>query len=509
MKRNLTFLFVAFAFIGFPLSTYAASISIVSLSPGTSVLPKKLVTFKLFPVGFSSAIYQITDSFGATSVTSSNIDGGGNFTWVPVVSDVGTHTFTITARDNDGNVANITQAITVLPAPSVSIQSVSATQVMPGTPFTFSIVANGFTNPSFVVSDDVGGSGIDSTNISGTTFSWTPVISNNGKHRITIYASDSTGSSASASVDVQVGKGPQLLIQMTSTSTTVSPGTAISFVATPSQFVPTGFSVSDSFPRTTITNSNINTSGAFWWTPQASDVGVHVLTIRGQVGAFGDVGTTTTTLTVLGPGGTLPAPTAATSSETLLSTLKAQLAALMAKATSASPSVSAPTLSRGQSFTLNLKPGSKGDEVLRLQHVLKGLGLLSATPNGYYGVGTTAAVKAFQAAHGLDQLGSVGPGTRAALNALDATSAVPSTGATSSGTTQRFVFQHFMGYGDDDAPDVTELQKYLQAKGYLSDTVAFGFYGSATESAVKKFQSAKGIAATGYVDSATRVFLNQ
>ena len=57
-----------------------------------------------------------------------------------------------------------------------------------------------------------------------------------------------------------------------------------------------------------------------------------------------------------------------------------------------------------------------GNEVLELQKRLAAEGLLTATPNGYFGNATEAAVKAYQKAHGLDQKGFVGPGTRAALN---------------------------------------------------------------------------------------------
>jgi peptidoglycan hydrolase-like protein with peptidoglycan-binding domain len=52
-----------------------------------------------------------------------------------------------------------------------------------------------------------------------------------------------------------------------------------------------------------------------------------------------------------------------------------------------------------------------------LQKRLQLEGYLTSTPNGYYGAGTTAAVKEFQRDYNLKQTGAVGPGTRAALNA--------------------------------------------------------------------------------------------
>ena len=81
-------------------------------------------------------------------------------------------------------------------------------------------------------------------------------------------------------------------------------------------------------------------------------------------------------------------------------------------------------------FTSYLHPGLDNNEVLQLQNVLAALGYLTVTPTGYYGTKTTNAVVAFQAAHGIDQLGVVGPATRAALNKLGATN----TGTTASGS---------------------------------------------------------------------------
>lgn len=55
--------------------------------------------------------------------------------------------------------------------------------------------------------------------------------------------------------------------------------------------------------------------------------------------------------------------------------------------------------------------------------------------------------------------------------------------------------------------DVKELQKVLIAKGFLTGTPS-GAFDAATLAAVKKFQSANGVRATGYVGPATRAILN-
>ena len=69
-------------------------------------------------------------------------------------------------------------------------------------------------------------------------------------------------------------------------------------------------------------------------------------------------------------------------------------------------------------LTKFLSLGSNDAEVLILQQKLRDLGYFTHAINtGYYGAATVEAVKAFQAANGLDVAGYVGPGTRAALNA--------------------------------------------------------------------------------------------
>ena len=54
-------------------------------------------------------------------------------------------------------------------------------------------------------------------------------------------------------------------------------------------------------------------------------------------------------------------------------------------------------------------------------------GFLSATPSGRYGPATVIAVKKFQNAHGIKQLGNVGPATKNILNQLQVVSANTST----------------------------------------------------------------------------------
>lgn len=72
----------------------------------------------------------------------------------------------------------------------------------------------------------------------------------------------------------------------------------------------------------------------------------------------------------------------------------------------------------GHVFTADLYIGMVGNDVIELQKVLIALGYLQIpAPTGYFGPLTQAAVKLYQAAHGIITTGYVGPLTRAALNA--------------------------------------------------------------------------------------------
>lgn len=66
-------------------------------------------------------------------------------------------------------------------------------------------------------------------------------------------------------------------------------------------------------------------------------------------------------------------------------------------------------------ITKNITRGEESSFVLSLQNFLAGKGFLKATPNGYFGPATFAAVKAYQKSVSLSQVGNVGPGTRAAI----------------------------------------------------------------------------------------------
>jgi hypothetical protein len=82
----------------------------------------------------------------------------------------------------------------------------------------------------------------------------------------------------------------------------------------------------------------------------------------------------------------------------------------------ASPSSGSTSSAAPYRFTSFLEYGDNNTEVLALQLYLSATGYMTATPNGNFGPATEAAVKAFQAKHGIEAVGYVGPATRAALN---------------------------------------------------------------------------------------------
>ncbi len=467
-----------------PLAFASTSLSVQLVSPGASVFANSKITFTITGSGFLPQAYKISDSFPNSTVSVNNISGSGNFSWVPVVSDIGTHVLSINATDYSGDAASTTETITVEPPPSVSATSISpGNTIQPGTRLTFSVSTLGFINPSYIVSDSFSQTTINSSDLDTSgNFSWTPAdISQDGQHTINIYAYDSLGHTASINVPVLVGHGSTLIVQSLSPGVSVSPSQPISFTVGGSNFSPNSFSLSDSFPNTTITNADINTSGAFYWVPQNSDAGTHILTITGTIGEYGQSATTTQTIMVLG-----------TSTPTAL--------AIAPAATS--------TVIPGFTFTVTLYSGMRGNNVTELQTILSQQGFFSGVPSGYFGPLTVAAVKKFQAMHGLQQLGVVGPATRAALNLLlTGSQTVSSTVATSSPTSSGYTFQNSVSFGQNGT-DVLELQKRLAALGFFS-VQPTGYFGIATLEAVLQFQKAKGIPMVDQIGPATRAALNQ
>ncbi len=119
--------------------------------------------------------------------------------------------------------------------------------------------------------------------------------------------------------------------------------------------------------------------------------------------------------------------------------------------------------------------GSTGTEVRRIQTALKSNGYYTGAVDGIYGSATRDAVRKFQAAKGLAVDGICGNATLTALG-IGGSSTVLRKGSSGSG--------------------VKQVQQRLLNWGYYTGSVD-GVYGSATETAVRKFQRNNGLSVDG------------
>ncbi len=176
----------------------------------------------------------------------------------------------------------------------------------------------------------------------------------------------------------------------------------------------------------------------------------------------------------------------------------------------------------------NLFRTDENNNVKALQDFLYEKGYLKATPNGYFGPGTFAAVKEYQTAKGINPTGVVGPLTRESLKTATCTAsssptsslaktststpatlpktetATPSSKTTTSLPTKIVCTTLTEGLGvGSESPAVLSLQEYLYLKGYLK-AAPNGYFGPGTYAAVTAFQKENGIAQTGTVGPLTR-----
>ncbi|MBI4134779.1 MAG: peptidoglycan-binding protein [Candidatus Sungbacteria bacterium] len=175
----------------------------------------------------------------------------------------------------------------------------------------------------------------------------------------------------------------------------------------------------------------------------------------------------------------------------------------------------------GITITSDLARGREGAEVRVLQQMLAKDSAIypEGIVNGVFGPKTQAAVRRFQAKHGLPQVGRVGPQTRTKLaevfgngaspSAASVTPASPVAPASLEAAITRALFVGTEGN------DVTVLQQVLAKDPdvYPEGRVS-GYFGPLTLEAVKRFQVKYGIAAEGdpgygLVGPKTRAKLNE
>lgn len=170
----------------------------------------------------------------------------------------------------------------------------------------------------------------------------------------------------------------------------------------------------------------------------------------------------------------------------------------------ASATTPAPASAVSATFTIDLGLGSRGDDVTRLQQLIAKDSSIypEGLVTGYFGNLTVKAVRAFQAKYGISQVGRVGPQTRTKLaeifGAGQPPAAVPTPAApVAAGLTREL---NPGARGDD----VKTLQEFLaKDKSIYPEGLATGYYGPATERAVKRFQATYGISQVGRVGPAT------
>lgn len=132
------------------------------------------------------------------------------------------------------------------------------------------------------------------------------------------------------------------------------------------------------------------------------------------------------------------------------------------------------------SYTV-LQSGASGAQVKAVQQLLNKQGFAAGVVDGNFGAATLSAVKAYQTSHGLPAQGIVGPKTWTAL--------------LSAGPTPT------LQQGDSGA-DVKRLQRSLAAA--LGTSVnAVGTFGPATLTAVRTYQTHRGLPVTGIAGSKT------
>lgn len=155
-----------------------------------------------------------------------------------------------------------------------------------------------------------------------------------------------------------------------------------------------------------------------------------------------------------------------------------------------------------------LREGASGPDVAYLQQRLNAHGA-SLTADGFFGPMTTAAVRTFQATHGLTADGVVGPMTWNALGTAAVPSSPANSGTSGSGTSTptptngggtAVVARPTIRRGATGA-DVQYLQSRLTAFGYW--LAVDGIFGPGTESKVRSFQSSNGLTPDGVVGPMT------
>ena len=150
---------------------------------------------------------------------------------------------------------------------------------------------------------------------------------------------------------------------------------------------------------------------------------------------------------------------------------------------------------------------SEGDDVRRYQERLVELGYLDRRyVTGKFNQPTVLATKAFQTMNGLKVDGAAGPQSLKLIysdEAMDANGVRASGPISQNSGHQDAVVSEVLTAGMS-GEQVRSLQSRLAQLGYLSTSFVSGTYDTATQQAVRQFQTANGLAADGAAGSATQ-----
>ena len=382
-------------------------------------------------------------------------------------------------------------------SPALALAGGSATVAGPlpsntvgvGTTVTFSIIASGFTNPTYTVVDSVGG-GVSNINISAYgDFNWTPNNSDIGSHTITVTVNDSQGNSASTATTITV-IAPTATIGGLLPGTTVRFGNPVTFSVSSNGFTSPQYSVADSYPYSTVTSASTDGMGNFHWTPIYQDIGTHTLTATVR-DYQGHVATASQQITVTGLALVSLSPVSPAS------TVHVGDAVSFSATTTGFTS---PTFTVADAFTSSL-----GTSTLAID----ANGKVTWTPNSN-DIGTH--VFTVSASDSSGNTGSVQTTVQVVYGSapvytpvVTPYNATATTGSNAS-TASTYIFKTLLTVGST-GKDITALQQLLAKLGFLS-VAPTGYFGALTKAALQKYQSAHAISPVGYTGPATRAALN-
>jgi hypothetical protein len=379
---------------------------------------------------------------------------------------------------------------------SVSIQLISSSSLAPGQTAAFAVNANGFTNPSYSLSDSFSGSSMSSGDISNVGyFSWVPTVYDAGEHQVTVNVSDIYGDAASSTINILVLSNTVLLQSLTP-GNIAGANQPITFTAVAPGFINPYFTVHDSYTGTDITNSTINySSGDFDWIPPANQQGTHILTVS-VTDDYGHTASITQTITVTNPQLTVSSLSPSTS--VAVGTPISFTAAMSGLATTTDFSV-ADNFS-GTSTISTSDIASNGLFTWTPATSDVGTHLLTVSASDVFGNTASTTQKLIVTA-----APTVTPIT--VVTPVVATSTASSSPSATTSSNNGYVFTKLLAIGSRGVA-VTALQTRLTALGVYSGPVT-GYFGTLTAAGVRKFQASEGLEQVGYLGPLTRAALNQ